>query len=211
MPNFGFSEMMKQEATLVQLSGRGQITLPAEVRKALSLRSGDAFQVRIEDGRIVLEPVEVTPVELYTEERVKEFAVRVFLDANALSSAALGGPSFDLVRELAERGKIELVTSRHCRLEAERNLARKRPERSERFLKLLIEVREVPDVKGHVGANSLLPEKDAPVYAAAVALGAHVLLTGDRKHFGALMARTDLPLRARTVRDFLLEGPQEVA
>lgn len=78
---------MKQEATLVQLSGRGQITLPAEVRKALSLRSGDAFQVRIDDGRIVLEPVEVMPVELYTEERVKEFLENSELTENELAQA----------------------------------------------------------------------------------------------------------------------------
>ena len=60
-------------ATLIQLSERGQLTLPAEVRKALGLRGGDAFQVRVEDGRVVLEPVEVTPIELYTEERIEEF------------------------------------------------------------------------------------------------------------------------------------------
>ncbi len=60
-------------ATLIQLSERGQLTLPAEVRKALGLRGGDAFQVRVEDGRVVLELVEVTPIELYTEERIEEF------------------------------------------------------------------------------------------------------------------------------------------
>lgn len=59
---------------LVQLSPRGQLTLPAEVRKALGLRAGDAFNVRIEDGEIVLEAVEVTPVELYSEARLEEFA-----------------------------------------------------------------------------------------------------------------------------------------
>jgi AbrB family looped-hinge helix DNA binding protein len=58
---------------LIQLSPRGQITLPSELRKQLMLRAGDAFQVRIEDGRIVLEPVEVTPVKLYTEAREQEF------------------------------------------------------------------------------------------------------------------------------------------
>ena len=58
---------------LVQLSGRGQITLPAEVRKALSLRSGDAFLVTVEGGRVILEPTAVVPIELYTEERIDEF------------------------------------------------------------------------------------------------------------------------------------------
>lgn len=58
---------------LVQLSSRGQVTLPAPVRKALGLHSGDAFRVQVMDGRVVLEPVEVLPVELYTDERVEEF------------------------------------------------------------------------------------------------------------------------------------------
>ena len=37
--------------------------------------------------------------------------------------------------------------------------------------------------------------------------GADVLITGDLKHFGALMERDDLPLRVRSPRAFLLEGP----
>jgi len=48
--------------------------------------------------------------------------------------------------------------------------------------------------------------KDAPVLAAALAARADVLVTGDLKHFGALMDRDDLPLRVRSPRAFLLEG-----
>ena len=132
-------------------------------------------------------------------------ALKIFLDANVLFSAALGGSSFKLVWELSERGTFELLTSRYCRLEAERNLSRKRPKAQKDFHELLAQVREVPDVSPE-SIGEMLPEKDRPVYVAAVAVGAHVLLTGDKKHFGALMARDDLPLRVRTVRDFLLEG-----
>lgn len=74
-------------ATLIQLSERGQLTLPAEVRKALGLRGGDAFQVRVEDGRVVLEPVEVTPVELYTKERTKEFSENAEMSEEQLEQA----------------------------------------------------------------------------------------------------------------------------
>jgi predicted nucleic acid-binding protein len=56
-------------------------------------------------------------------------------------------------------------------------------------------------------ARRFVTEKDAPVLAAALAAQADVLVTGDRKHFGALMDRDDLPLRVRTPRAFLLEGP----
>lgn len=137
-------------------------------------------------------------------------SLRVFVDANILFSAALSAPSFELVWDLAEAGKVALLTSEYCRVGAEHNLARKYPDR----LPVLAElegVNVVPFLKTETRAEgreaSALPEKDAPVYAAALAAGAAVLLTGDRKHFGALMARTDLPLRVRTVRDFLLELP----
>ncbi|MEX2535490.1 MAG: hypothetical protein WD273_07790 [Trueperaceae bacterium] len=36
---------------------------------------------------------------------------------------------------------------------------------------------------------------------------ADVLLTADRKHFGDLMERKDLPVPVLTVREFLLHGP----
>ena len=58
---------------LAQISARGQVTLPAEVRSALGLSAGDPLVVTIEDGRIVLAPAVVTPVELYTDDRVAEF------------------------------------------------------------------------------------------------------------------------------------------
>ena len=58
---------------LVQLGKRGQLTLPAEVRRALGLKPGDALAVRLEEGRVVLEPAVVLPVEIYDEERIREF------------------------------------------------------------------------------------------------------------------------------------------
>jgi len=58
---------------LVQLGKRGQLTLPAEVRRALGLKPGDALVVQLEEGRVVLEPAVVLPVEIYDEERIREF------------------------------------------------------------------------------------------------------------------------------------------
>ena len=132
--------------------------------------------------------------------------VRVFLDANILFSAALGGASFVLLWELARAERLTLLTSRYCRLEAERNLSRKRPTALETFGLLLEQVAEVPEA-GDVKSNVDLPDKDRPVYETALACKADVLLTGDTTHFGHLMQRSDLPLRVRTVRAFLLERP----
>jgi predicted nucleic acid-binding protein len=133
----------------------------------------------------------------------------VFLDANVLFSAALGGPAFELIWELARRGRIRLLTSAHCRIEASANLERKRPRSALGLGRLLSEVGLAPEPPSEVlaAARRLVAEKDAAVLAAALAAGADVLVTGDLKHFGALMERDDLPLRVRTPRAFLLEGP----
>ena len=133
----------------------------------------------------------------------------VFLDANVLFSAALAGPAFELIWELARRRRIRLVTSTYCRIEADANLERKRPRSATRLAELLREVDLVPEPTPVqiTAARRLVVEKDAWVLAAALAAGADVLVTGDLKHFGALMERDDLPLRVRSPRAFLLEGP----
>lgn len=60
--------------TISQISSRGQVTLPASVRKALGLKPGDALLIEVEDGRVVLEPALVLPIEHYTDQRIQEFA-----------------------------------------------------------------------------------------------------------------------------------------
>jgi antitoxin PrlF len=60
--------------TISQISSRGQVTLPASVRKALGLKPGDALLIAVEDGRVVLEPALVLPIEHYTDQRIQEFA-----------------------------------------------------------------------------------------------------------------------------------------
>ena len=134
--------------------------------------------------------------------------VRVFLDANVLFSAALGGPAFALLWELAKGGRIDLCTSTYCLSEAEQNLAWKRLDTLDRYHTLMAAVVTVPEAISDLPwAEGLVVSKDAPVLAAAARAGAEALITGDLTHFGPLMERNDLPLRVRTVRAFLLEGP----
>lgn len=72
---------------IAQVSGRGTITLPSEIRRALGLREGDVLTVSVQDGRIVLSPAVLTPVELYTEERLGEFAANAELTPTELTAA----------------------------------------------------------------------------------------------------------------------------
>ena len=55
------------------LSRRGQITLPKEVREKLGLRPGDVLLLKVEEGRLVLEPALLLSYEVYSEERLEEF------------------------------------------------------------------------------------------------------------------------------------------
>ena len=132
----------------------------------------------------------------------------VFLDANVLFSAALGGEAFEILWELARAHKVDLCTSPHCLAEAEVNILRKRASALDAYRERLLQVRLVADVDASSQVITALPAKDAPVLAAATAAGADALLTGDLRHFGALMERGDMRPRVRTVRAFLLEGPR---
>lgn len=49
------------------------MTLPAEIRRRLGLAEGDVLMVEVREGAVILTPTVLTPVERYTDERVREF------------------------------------------------------------------------------------------------------------------------------------------
>ncbi len=49
---------------LIRLSSKGQLVIPRSVRKALGLRAGTRFYLQIEEGKIVLEPIDISPVDM---------------------------------------------------------------------------------------------------------------------------------------------------
>jgi AbrB family looped-hinge helix DNA binding protein len=57
--------------TPLVLTGRGQITLPKAVRDRLRLAGGSVLLLREENGRLVLDPAAVTPVETYTDAQIE--------------------------------------------------------------------------------------------------------------------------------------------
>lgn len=137
--------------------------------------------------------------------------MRVFLDANVLFSAALGGEVFRLIWLLAERGRLELLTSPLCLMETEFNLERKRPQAVPRLPLLMRQVHLTaePEETNPPSEEPLktlfksLPDKDRPVLQAALQARAQILLTGDLRHFGPLMNRQDLSLQVLSPRDFI--------
>ena len=112
---------------------------------------------------------------------------RVFLDANVLFSAAYGSPGLVKLWTAAREGRCELVASGYVVEEARRNLG----DTAHRIAldSLLGAVRLVAEGPADTPCPLSLPEKDRPVWLAAVAAGATHLLTGDIRHFGPHFGR----------------------
>jgi len=118
---------------------------------------------------------------------------RFFLDANVLFSAAWQDGKARALFPLAKKTGAALQSSPHAINEARKNLEAKRPETLRRFSELLAQIEVVPEPPPALVSEALklgLPLKDAPILAAAWQAGAHALVTGDRKHFGALLGKT---------------------
>lgn len=131
--------------------------------------------------------------------------MRIFLDANVLFTAAHNPKGkATLIIELGHAGFWQLTTSAYAAEEARRNLARKYPACVERLEAMLGEMRPVadaPEKPAPVG----LAEKDVPIFRAAVACHADLLLTGDLRDFGFLMNAPEKAsgLLIKTVAGFL--------
>jgi predicted nucleic acid-binding protein len=119
--------------------------------------------------------------------------MRVFLDANVLFSAAYRETgSVRAFFALADAGVCELVCSTYAIDEARRNILAKHPIRVDDLDSLLGQMtccREPAAATLAWAATHHLPPKDAPILAAAVDARCHLLVTGDRTHFGALYGR----------------------
>jgi len=114
---------------------------------------------------------------------------RLFLDANVLFTAAHnpdGKAAF--LFDALDLKRWELLSSAFAITEAQRNLAAKHPPCRAR-LESLVAGLTVVGQPAPVAISVSLPEKDQPIYVAALACRATHLLTGDRQHLGRYMNR----------------------
>ena len=62
------------EKEVVQITERGTLTLPSNIRKNLGIKGKQQMLLHVnERGEIVLRPAVTVPVEIYTDERIAEF------------------------------------------------------------------------------------------------------------------------------------------
>ena len=119
--------------------------------------------------------------------------MHLFLDANILFSAAHNPDgNARALFSLARKGIVDLYCSQFARDEASRNIALKFPHCGETLEALIKSTKLVPEPPPSViriAISAGLPEKDAPILAAAIAARVDLLVTGDKSHFGTLFGR----------------------
>jgi len=59
--------------TTLTITARGVITLPAKLRQELGLRADDQLIAETTPEGLLLRPAVTLPVEMYTQDRVREF------------------------------------------------------------------------------------------------------------------------------------------
>lgn len=112
--------------------------------------------------------------------------MRVFLGANVLFSASNEGSNVARLIDVVLDRHVS-VTSGFALVEAQRNVALKRPAWSTRLEALAARVEVAPSVLFPLPVE--LDEKDRPVLCAAIRAGCDFLATGDKTHFGHLYDR----------------------
>lgn len=69
---------MKQHLTI---SKKGQVTLPAQLRKKMGLEAGGTVIAEEKNGELVLRPAAVVEIDLYTDEQIVRWDEEDRLDA----------------------------------------------------------------------------------------------------------------------------------
>lgn len=70
---------MSQPST-AKIGKRGTLVIPAEFRKRLGLEDDSIVAIEEHDGGILIRPVAILPVEIYTPERQAEFLLSNAVD-----------------------------------------------------------------------------------------------------------------------------------
>ena len=128
-------------------------------------------------------------------------ADRIFLDANILFSLAWGSPGLGLLWKWSEKRKDLLYASQYVIEEARRNL--QDPGQIKRLESFLSRVQIVSEVDPRLPCPIDLPEKDQPVFLAAISIRADYFLTGDITHFGKYFGKSVSGVKILRPRDYM--------
>ena len=128
--------------------------------------------------------------------------VKVFLDSNVIISGLISDKSAPrLILELLchDLPLMHAATGQYNLEEIERTITRKlpaaRPVLHDFMSRLKIEIIPLPAGEKLGKYRGVIADEDLPVLVSAIECGADYLVTGDKKHFGGLRGRKDIPLK----------------
>ena len=205
----------RRMTTILNVSRRGVVTLPAKLRQALGIKGDDQIIAEATPEGLLLRPGR------HAAHRDLRRQAYEFDDAEAelekgpapkeeSKSRPLTGRDADLPRRQralfcrqvgwrrptasgpAGRRRDRVLADGYVVEEARRNLVAKAPAEAP-MLDTLLARMQVAAAQPHPAAPEVtfaVPEKDRPVLAAAIRLKCEALVTGDRTHFGSFYGKT---------------------
>jgi predicted nucleic acid-binding protein len=136
--------------------------------------------------------------------------IKVFFDSNVIISGFISDKAAPrLILDLLCHAlpSIHAVTGQYNIEEIERTIARKLPAVYPVFhgymSRLKVEIVPLPVQRELVKYRGLIADEDLPVLVSAILCGADYLVTGDKKHFGGLKGRRDIPLNICTPAELI--------
>ena len=136
--------------------------------------------------------------------------VRAFLDSNVIISGLISDKSAPrLILDLLchDLPFMHAATGRYNLEEIERTITRKlpaaRPVLHDFMSRLKIEIIPLPAGERLGKYRGAIADEDLPVLVSAIECGADYLVTGDKKHFGGLRGRKDIPLKICSPSEFV--------
>jgi antitoxin PrlF len=110
LPHFCFSAMLQTMKATLTMTARGVITLPEKLREFLGLSADDQLIAETTPKGLLLRPAVTLPIEMYSEERLREFD-----EAEAELAAVLNGKAGTRLAHLPRRTTVlSAATSRKC-------------------------------------------------------------------------------------------------
>jgi len=136
--------------------------------------------------------------------------VKVFLDSNIIISGLISdkaAPRLILDLLCYELPFMQAANGQYNLEEIVRTITRKlsaaRPVFHDFMSRLKIEVIPLPKRKKLEKYCGVIVDEDLPVLVSAIECGADFLVTGDKKHFGGLRGRKDIPLKIYSPSEFV--------
>jgi predicted nucleic acid-binding protein len=136
--------------------------------------------------------------------------VKVFLGSHVIISGLISDKAAArLILDLLcyELPFMQAATGQYNLEEIVRTITRKlpaaRPVFHDFMSRLKIEVIPLPERKKLEKYRGVIVDEDLPVLVSAIECGTDYLVTGDKKHFGGLRGRKDIPLKIYSPSEFV--------